>query len=135
MNYSRSLRALSTALTKSCTLNSAAFWHLQRPLQQFLQPHRNRSMQASDASGMIVQVIHHPSPGFLFQPRHLVTEGLNQTVSLPITDPIKRNNLYLFGRPQVRQKSTKQLQMSFLKSEERLFSIPQAVYCLPDTTW
>ncbi|KAJ8027926.1 hypothetical protein HOLleu_30023 [Holothuria leucospilota] len=38
---------------------------------------------------------------------------VNQTV--PITDPIKRNNLHLFSRPPVREKSRKQLQMSSLK--------------------
>lgn len=40
---------------------------------------------------------------------------VNQTV--PITDPIKRNNLHLFSRPPVREKSRKQLQMSSLKND------------------
>ncbi|KAG0721997.1 hypothetical protein GWK47_045289 [Chionoecetes opilio] len=45
---------------------------------------------------------------------------VNQTV--PITDPIKRNNLHLFSRPPVREKSRKQLQMSSLKNDCSLFS-------------
>ena len=39
-----------------------------------------------------------------------------------ITDPLKRTNLPLFSRPPVRQKSTKQTQMSTLKSNCSLFS-------------
>ncbi|KAG0723068.1 hypothetical protein GWK47_043326 [Chionoecetes opilio] len=45
---------------------------------------------------------------------------VNQTV--PITDPIKRNNLHLFSLPPVREKSRKQLQMSSLKNDCSLFS-------------
>ena len=40
---------------------------------------------------------------------------VNQTV--PITHPIKRNNLHLLSRPPVTEKSTKQLQMSALNSD------------------
>ena len=39
-----------------------------------------------------------------------------------ITDPLKRNNLPLFSRPPVKQKSTKQMQVSTLKSNCSLFS-------------
>ena len=50
-----------------------------------------------------------------------VSERLvNQMV--PITDPIKRNNLHLFSRPSVRQKSSKELQLSSLKNNCSLFS-------------
>jgi len=80
---------------------------------------------------------------------HVEHRLVNQTV--PITDPIKWNDLHLFSRPPVREKSTKQLHMSSLKlvswsltslsstntaisetivSEERLFSLLQAVHCL-----
>lgn len=45
---------------------------------------------------------------------------VNQTK--PITDPIKRNNLPLFSRPPVRQKSRTQLQVSSLKNDCSLFS-------------
>jgi len=45
---------------------------------------------------------------------------VNNTV--PITDPIKRNNLHLFSRPPVREQSKKQLQMSSLKNDCSLFS-------------
>ena len=45
---------------------------------------------------------------------------VNQTV--PITEPIERNNLHLFSRPPVREKSMKQLQMSSLKNDCSLFS-------------
>ena len=45
---------------------------------------------------------------------------VNQTV--PIAVPIKRNNLHLFSRPPVREKSRKQLQMSSLKNDCSLFS-------------
>ena len=41
---------------------------------------------------------------------------------IPITDPIKRNNLHLFSRPPVRQKSSKALQLSSLKNNCSLFS-------------
>ena len=40
----------------------------------------------------------------------------------PITDPIKRNNLPLFNRPSVRQKSRTELQVSSLKNDCNLFS-------------
>ena len=40
----------------------------------------------------------------------------------PITDPIKRNNLPLFNRPPVREKSRAQLQRSSLKNDCSLFS-------------
>ena len=45
---------------------------------------------------------------------------VNQT--MPITDPIKRNNLHLFSRPPCREKSTKDLQISSLKNDCSLFS-------------
>ncbi|KAJ8048753.1 hypothetical protein HOLleu_01190 [Holothuria leucospilota] len=45
---------------------------------------------------------------------------VNQTV--PITDPIKRNNLNLLSRPPLRENSRKQLQMSPLKNNCSLFS-------------
>jgi hypothetical protein len=45
---------------------------------------------------------------------------VNQTK--PITDPIKRNNLPLFSRPPVREKSKTQLQVSSLKNDCSLFS-------------
>ena len=45
---------------------------------------------------------------------------VNQTK--PITDPIKRNNLPLFSRPPVREKSRAQLQLSSLKNDCSLFS-------------
>ena len=45
---------------------------------------------------------------------------VNQTK--PITDPIKRNNLPLFSRPPVREKSRVQLQLSLLKNDCSLFS-------------
>ena len=56
---------------------------------------------------------------------------VNQTV--PITDPIQRNNLYIFSHPPVREKSWKQLQMSSLKNDCSLFSRLYQVHCLPDT--
>ena len=45
---------------------------------------------------------------------------VNQTK--PITDPIKRNNLLLFSRPPVREKSRAQLQRSSLNNSCSLFS-------------
>ena len=39
-----------------------------------------------------------------------------------IADPIKRNNLHLFSRPPVHQKSSKQLQLSSLENDCSLFS-------------
>ena len=42
--------------------------------------------------------------------------------TLSIAEPIKKNNLYLFSRPPIRQKSSKQIQMSSLKSNCSLFS-------------
>lgn len=39
-----------------------------------------------------------------------------------ISDPIKRNNLHLFSRPPVREKSNKQLQLTSLKNDCSLFS-------------
>ena len=45
---------------------------------------------------------------------------VNQTV--PITYPIKRNNLHHFSWPPVIEKSRKQLQLSFLKNDSSLFS-------------
>ena len=45
---------------------------------------------------------------------------VNQTK--PITVPIKRNNLPLFSRPPVREKSKAQLQLSLLKNDCSLFS-------------
>ena len=45
---------------------------------------------------------------------------VNQTV--PITDPIKRNNLHLFSRPPVREKSRTHLHMSSLENNFSLFS-------------
>ncbi len=45
---------------------------------------------------------------------------VNQTK--PITDPIKRNNLPLFSKPPVREKSKTQLQVSSLKNDCSLFS-------------
>ena len=44
---------------------------------------------------------------------------VNQT--MPITDPIKRNNLHLFSRPSCREKSTKDLQISSLSNDSSLF--------------
>ena len=44
------------------------------------------------------------------------------TQTVPISDPIKRNNLYLFSRRPARGKSSKQLQLSSLKSNCSLFS-------------
>ena len=41
---------------------------------------------------------------------------------VPITDPIKRNNLHLFSRPPVREKSRKKQQMSSLKNDCSVFS-------------
>ena len=40
----------------------------------------------------------------------------------PISDTIKRNNLYLFSRPPVKGKSQKQLQVKSLKQDCSLFS-------------
>ena len=45
---------------------------------------------------------------------------MNQTK--PITDPIRRNNLPLFSRSPVREKSRNQLQLSSLKNDCSLFS-------------
>ena len=45
---------------------------------------------------------------------------VNQTV--PITDPIKWNNLHLFSSPPVSEQSRKQPQMSSLKNDCSLFS-------------
>ena len=42
--------------------------------------------------------------------------------NLSIAEPIKKNNLYFFSRPPIRQKSSKQIQMSSLKSNCSLFS-------------
>ena len=44
------------------------------------------------------------------------------TQTVRISDPIKRNNLYLFCQPPARGKSSKQLQLSSLKSNCSLFS-------------
>ena len=44
------------------------------------------------------------------------------TQTVPISDPIKRNNLHLFSQPLTRGKSSKQLQLSSLKSNCSLFS-------------
>ena len=41
---------------------------------------------------------------------------------IPISNPIKRNNLHLFSRPPVKRKSNKQLQLSALKNNCSLFS-------------
>ena len=38
------------------------------------------------------------------------------TQTVPISDPIKMNNLHLFSQPPVKEKSSKQLQLSSLKS-------------------
>jgi hypothetical protein len=57
----------------------------------------------------------------LDQYKTYVTERLvNRTT--PIEDPIKRNNLYLFSHPPVREKTRKQLQLSSLKNDCSLFS-------------
>ena len=45
---------------------------------------------------------------------------VNQT--MPTTEPIKRNNLPLFRRPPVREKSRAPLQLSSLKNDSSLFS-------------
>ena len=42
--------------------------------------------------------------------------------TVPISDPIKRNNLHLFSQPPIREKSSKQLQLLSLKSNCSLFS-------------
>ena len=42
--------------------------------------------------------------------------------TIPIADPVKRNNLHLNSRPPVREKSSKQLQLSSLKNNCSLFS-------------
>ena len=42
--------------------------------------------------------------------------------TMPITDPITRNNQYLFSRPPYREKSRKDLQISSLKNDCSLFS-------------
>ena len=55
---------------------------------------------------------------------------VNQTK--PITDPIKRNNLPLFSRPPVREKSRAQLQRSSLKN---YFSVLQVVHSVANTEW
>lgn len=52
--------------------------------------------------------------------RHVEERLVNQTV--PITDPIKRNNLHLFSHPLVRERSRKQLHISSLKNDCLLFS-------------
>ena len=44
------------------------------------------------------------------------------TQTVPISDRIKKNNLHLFSWPPVREKSSKQLQQSSLKSKCSLFS-------------
>ncbi|KAK2170044.1 hypothetical protein NP493_1165g00003 [Ridgeia piscesae] len=56
---------------------------------------------------------------------------VNQTK--PITDPMKRNNLPLFSRPPVREKSRAQLQRSSLKN--KLFSVLQVVHSVANTEW
>ena len=64
--------------------------------------------------------------------RHIERLGFDQYVTyvnerlidqtVPITDPIKRNNLCLFSWPPVKEKSQRQLQLKFLKSDCSLFS-------------
>ena len=58
---------------------------------------------------------------------------VNQTK--PITDPIKRNNLPLFSRPPVREKSRAQLQRSSLKNDCSLFTVLQVVHSVANTEW
>ena len=41
---------------------------------------------------------------------------------IPFSDPVKRNNLYLFRRPPIREKSSKQKQLLSLKNDCSLFS-------------
>ena len=50
---------------------------------------------------------------------YVVERLVNQTV--PITDPIQRNNLHPISHPPVREKSWKQIQMSSLKNDYCLF--------------
>ena len=45
---------------------------------------------------------------------------ISQTI--PIADPVKRNNFHLFSQPPVREKSSKQLQLLSLKNNCSLFS-------------
>ena len=51
---------------------------------------------------------------------HVDKRLVNQT--MPITDPIKRNNLHLFRRSPCREKSRKDLEISSLKNDCSLFS-------------
>ena len=52
----------------------------------------------------------------------LVLEIINLSDSAVTTDPIKRNNLPLFSRPPVKERSRTQLQVSSLKNDCSLFS-------------
>ena len=63
--------------------------------------------------------------------RYIEKRIVNQT--MPITDPIKRNNLHLHSRPPCREKSRKDLQISSLKNG--LFILFQAFRCFRDTPW
>ncbi|KAJ8385835.1 hypothetical protein AAFF_G00181910 [Aldrovandia affinis] len=51
----------------------------------------------------------------------------------PITDPIKRNNLHIFNRPPVREKSRTQFQVLSLKNDCSLFS--RLFIAAADTRW
>jgi hypothetical protein len=42
--------------------------------------------------------------------------------NLPVSDPIKKNGLPLFGRPQVKEKNKTQQQLTSLKNDRSLFS-------------
>jgi len=94
-------------------------------VKPFLQPHRKSSVQASDTPVGSSSLYSIQQQAFCSSPIHLVTDALNQTV--PITDSIKQNNLHLFSHPPVRQKSTKQLQMSSLKNDCSFFSIASQI--------
>ena len=79
------------------------------------------------ADAAVVDTVHQIEKLGLDQYEAYVEERLvNQTK--PITDPLKRNNLHLFSRPPVREKSSKQIQLSTLKNNCLLFS---RLYILP----
>jgi hypothetical protein len=42
--------------------------------------------------------------------------------NLPVSDPIKKNGLPLFGRPQVKEKNKTQQQLTSFKNDRSLFS-------------
>ena len=73
------------------------------------------------ADAVVADTLDHIEKLGLDQYETYISERLvNQMV--PITDPIKRNNFYLFSRPPVRQKSRKELQLSSLRNNCSLIS-------------